>query len=369
MQSMLAARLHSVAQPFQVDRVPIPTPGDDEVLIRVRACGVVPNLKNVAYHYPEWFPFLPLPRLPAIYGLDPTGDIVALGRHVEGLAVGDRAYVNPARSCGACAKCRRGDAVSCMAFTFAGYFGFGPGSRQVLERHSSGGFAEYLVAPASSIVSLPDEITYEQAARFGYLGTAYAALRHASAGAHSTLLINGATGTIGVGATLLALAMGVPRILAVARNEALLADLKALDPRRIETHSTLHGPCTEWARSQTDGFGPDIMIDALGPGAPMEATLTAMQSVSRGGTIVTVGGMEQDIPINPIWIMCSQIRYQGSVWFTTAQGEDMAQMARAGTLDLSRLEHQRFGLAQVNDALDAALHRTHGGFNNIVVMP
>lgn len=370
MESMLAARLHSVAQPFQVDRVPVPTPGDDEVLIRVRACGVVPNLKNVAYHYPEWFPFLPLPKLPAIYGLDPTGDIVALGKHVvEGLKVGDRVYVNPARSCGACAKCRRGDTVSCSAFTFAGYFGFGPGSRRVLERHSSGGFAEYLVAPVSSIVVLPDEISYEQAARFGYLGTAYAALRHANAGSHSSVLINGATGTLGVGATLLALAMGVPKILAVARNEELLAAVKALDPHRIVTHSTLHGPCTEWARSETDGHGPDIMIEALGPGAPADATLTAMQSVSRGGTIVTVGGMDKDIPINPIWIMCSQIRYQGSAWFTTAQGEDMAMMAKAGTLDLSRLEHQRFGLEHVNDALDAALHRSHGGFNNIVVVP
>lgn len=369
MNTMLAARLHSVAQPFQVDTVPVPTPGDDEVLVRVHACGVVPNLKNVAYHYPEWFPFLPLPKLPAIYGLDPAGEIVALGRHVEGLKIGDRVYVNPARSCGGCAKCRRGDTVSCAAFTFAGYFGFGPGSKKVLERHSSGGFAEYLVAPTTSLVVLPEQVTYEQAARFGYLGTAYAALRHANAGSHSSVLINGVTGTLGVGATLLALAMGVPKILAVARNKELLAAVKALAPDRIATYSTLDGPCTEWAKQQTDGFGPDIMIEALGPGAPMEATLTAMHSVSRGGTIVTVGGMDTDIAINPIWIMVNQIRYQGSAWFTTAQGEDMAMMAKAGTLDLSRLEHQRFSLAQVNDALDAAQHRNLGGFSNIVVTP
>ncbi|MER0784371.1 alcohol dehydrogenase catalytic domain-containing protein [Pseudomonas aeruginosa] len=369
MQTMLAARLHSAGQPFQVDRIPVPTPGDDEVLIRVRACGVVPNLKNVIYHYPEWFPFLPLPRLPAIYGLDPAGEVVGVGRHAAGFPIGSRVYINPARSCGTCAKCRRGDTVSCSSFTFAGYFGFGPGSREVLDRHSSGGFSEYLVAPVSSLVVLPDEITYEQAARFGYMGTAYAALRHANAGSHTSVLINGATGTVGVGATLLALAMGVPKILAVARNEDLLAAVKALDPQRIVTHSTLHGPCTEWAKAQTHGFGPDVMIEALGPGAPAEATLSAMQSVSRGGTIVTVGGMDNDIPINPIWIMCSQIRYQGSAWFTTAQGEDMAMMVKAGTLDLSRFENQVFGLEQVNEALDAALHRSHGGFNNIVVVP
>lgn len=367
METMLAARLHDVARPFSIDEIAVPTPGDDDVLVRVRACGLVPNLKNVAYHYPEWFPFLPLPKLPAIYGLDPAGEIAAVGRHVDGLAVGQRVYVNPARSCGACAKCRRGDTVSCSSFTFAGYFGFGPGSRRIFERYPTAGFAEYMVAPASSIVALPDEVSFEEAVRFGYLGTSYAALRHAKAGPHTSVLINGATGTVGVGAVLLALAMGVPRILAVARNEKLLDALRELSPRRIRTYSTLHGPCTEWAKAQTNGFGPDVVIEALSPDAPPEVTLAAMQSISRGGTIVTVGGMDKDLPINPIWLMCNQIAYLGSAWFTTAQGEDMASMARAGTLDLSRLEHQCFPLNQVNEALEAAQHRSHGGFNNIVV--
>lgn len=367
MEMMSAARLHDVGQPFVVDRVPVPVPGDNDVLIRVRACGVVPNLKNVAYHYPEWFPFLPLPALPAIYGLDPAGEIAAVGRRVDGLALGKRVYVNPARSCGGCAKCRRGDIVSCAAFTFAGYFGFGAESKRVFEQYPSGGFAEYMVAPASSIVVLPDEVSYEEATRFGYLGTSYAALRRGQAGIDTSVLINGATGTLGVGATMLALAMGVPKILAVARNEALLAQVKALCPERIVTWSTNAGPCTEWARAQTDGFGPDVMIEALGPGAPPEATLAAMASVSRGGRIVTVGGMDSKLAIDPIWIMCNQISYLGSAWFTTGQGEDMAAMARAGTLDLSTLKHMRFALDQVNDALEAARHRELGGFNNVVV--
>ncbi|OEC34408.1 D-arabinose 1-dehydrogenase, Zn-dependent alcohol dehydrogenase family [Pseudomonas cuatrocienegasensis] len=369
MDMMSAARLHDVASPFVVDRVPVPTPGDDDVLVRVRACALVPNLKNVAYHYPEWFPFLPLPPLPAIYGLDPAGEIVAVGSHVGGLKPGQRVYVNPARSCGACIKCRRGDTVSCSSFTLAGYFGCGPGSKQVFERYPSGGFAEYMIAPASAIVTLPDEVTFEQASRFGYLGTSYAALCHAQAGPQTSVLINGATGTLGVGATLLALAMGVPKILAVARNEALLSELKALDPKRIITYSTKAGPCTDWARENTDGFGPDCVIEALGPDAPPEATMAAIQSVSRGGRIVTVGGMDKELPISPIWLMVNQISYIGSAWFTTAQGQDMAVMAQSGTLDLSRLEQQCFELDQVNHALDAAHHRERGGFINIVVKP
>lgn len=367
MEMMSAARLHDIASPFSVDRVPVPTPGDDDVLVRVRACTIVPNLKNVAYNYPEWFPYLPLPALPAIYGLDPAGEIVSVGRHVSGLAAGQRVYVNPARSCGACVKCRRGDTVNCASFTFAGYFGFGPGSKKIFERYPSAGLGEYMVAPASSIVTISENVSFEQASRFGYLGTSYAALCRGKAGPGKVVLINGATGTLGIGATLLALAMGVPKILAVARNKELLAELKSLSPGRIETFSTLDGMCTDWAKANTDGVGPEIVIEALGPEAPPEVTLAAIHSLSRGGCVVTVGGMDKDIGINPIWFMVNQISYLGSLWFTTAQGQDLATMAAAGTLDMSRFEQKCFALEDVNVALEAARHRDHGGFTNVVV--
>lgn len=369
MEMMSAARLHNVAEPFRIDTVPLPEATGSDVLIRVHACGVVPNLKNVAYKFPEWFPYLPLPPLPGIFGLDPAGEIVAVGPQVAGLSPGQRVYVNPVRTCGGCVKCRRGDLASCSSYTFAGYFGFGPGSAQIFERYPWGGFAQYMAAPASSLVVLPDEVSYEEAARFGYLGTSYGALRKAEAGPETTVLVNGATGTLGVGAVLLALAMGVPKILAVARNEQVLAEIKALAPDRIETFALQNGACTEWARAVTDGYGPDVVIEALGPGAPTEVTLAAMNAVSRGGKIVTIGGREAALPLDPIWLMVNQITYYGSLWFTTAEGDDMARMAKARTLDLSKLHHVRFPLDRVNEALSAAEHRDHGGFSSVVVLP
>ena len=65
---MRAARLHSIGEPFQVDTIPIPEVRPTDVLVEVKAAGVVPNLRNVVTNYPKWFPFLPLPKLPAIYG-------------------------------------------------------------------------------------------------------------------------------------------------------------------------------------------------------------------------------------------------------------------------------------------------------------
>ena len=367
MNMMTAARLHEVGKPFQLDEVAVPALTGSDVLVRVRACGVVPNLKNVVTHYPEWFPFLPLPTLPAIYGLDPAGEIAAVGPDVADLQPGQRVYVNPLRRCGSCHKCRTGHEIACNHLAFAGYFGFCPGADVMYERYPWGGYSEYMVAPAYSLVALPDEVSYDEGARFGYLGTSYGALRRANVGPDTTLLVNGATGTLGVGAVLLALAMGVPRILAVARNEALLARLEAIAPKRIVTHSNHAGPCTDWARAQTGGFGADVVLEALGPEAPPEASLQAMQSVSRDGAIVTVGGMDKKILFDPIWLMCNHISYLGSAWFTTGQGNDMAQMIRAGTLDMSPITHHRFPLSSVNEALEAAQHRDHGGFDNIVV--
>ncbi|MEX5543941.1 alcohol dehydrogenase, partial [Pseudomonas poae] len=73
MGKMQAARLHNVGPTFVIDEIDIPAIGPTDVLVHVKACNVVPNLRNVIERYPEWFPYLPLPKLPAIYGLDASG--------------------------------------------------------------------------------------------------------------------------------------------------------------------------------------------------------------------------------------------------------------------------------------------------------
>ena len=68
------------------------------------------------------------------------------------------------------------------------------------------------------------------------------------------------------------------------------------------------------------------------------------------------------------WMMDNQVALIGSNWFSVADGEALAAMAQAGTLDLSVFQHVRIRLAEVNRALDGSQFRD-GGFTNVVIIP
>ncbi len=368
MVMMRAARLHEVGDTFQVDLVPVPKPRPTDVLVKVMSCGVVPNLHNVVANYPTWFPFLPLPTLPAIFGLDAAGIVEEVGSTVRDIKVGDRVYVNPGLSCGTCEACRRRDNTNCPAYTFQGYFGFGPGSQQIYEDYPYGGFAEFLTAPAANLVKLPESVSFDQGARFGYLGTAYAALRKANFAPGQTILIDGATGTLGLGATLLAIAMGARQIFITGRNAQLLARTKALCQNRIQVVVLGDVASGTVVKHATGGMGVDVVIEALGPNAFPRNVVEAMSGLRRGGKAVSIGGVADPIPVDPFPLMCQQHSLIGSLWFTPAEGQDMAAMADTGILDLSAFVHETYRLDDINEAL-AAVEKRNGGFTNVVIRP
>ena len=367
-QTMRAARMHNVGEPMRVEQVPMPSAGTNDVLVQVKACGMVPNLGNVLANWTTWFPHLPLPKLPATFGLDPAGVVAWVGSHVVNVAVGDRVYVNPLRSCGACQMCRGGERQRCRFFTFNGYFGFGPNSQKIYDLYPFGGFCEYMNAPEYALVKLPDNVTFEQGARFGYLGTSYGAMKKANATAGQSMLVDGISGTLGLGACLLGLAMGVTRILGTGRNRELLAKVKALAPDRIEVHGLGDGSTAKWAKELTGGEGVDFMISALGPGSPASTMVDSLQAVRRGGRAVNVGAVAEPVPVDVHWLMDEQIQLIGSNWFTAAQGQEMAELARAGLLNLSVFEHTQYSLDNINEAI-SGLKERNGGFSNYVVVP
>lgn len=359
-----AARLHVPGEPFRVDRIARPQPRPQDALVQVKACGIIPNMNAIVsgklWHH--------LPKMPAIMGLDAAGIVVKAPEGRSAIAVGDRVYVNPFLACGVCSFCRGGTPLLCADAALRGYFGFSPQGAALLADYPYGGLCEYITAAPDSLVKLPTAVTFEQGARFGYLGTSFAALRRGSVGAGSWIAINGVTGTLGVGAVLLALAMGATRILGWGRSRPVLERLKNLAPRRVDTLALGDQPIADWVRARTDGIGVDVLIDCTGRGGPAAPMLEALNAVKRGGITVNVGALAETLPINPTQFMTSAMRYTGSNWFTNAEAALMADMVQTGALDLSPWEPRIYPLEQTNQAL-ADIKERPGGFVNMVVAP
>jgi alcohol dehydrogenase len=365
-EMMRAARMHAAGCPMVIDTVEKPMAVGTDVVVEVKACGMVPNLGNVLANWESWYPHMPLPPLPAIFGLDPVGIVHQVGELVVNVKPGDRVYVNPARSCGACHACAAGSPQKCDYFTFNGYFGFNRNSLDIYARYPHGGFCEFMRAPQGALVKLPDNVEFRQATRLGYLGTAYAAVKKLGPLAGKTLIINGASGTLGVGATLFALALGISKIYAVARGLPLLERLQALAPRRIEIFSNREGSTAEWVKAVTDGRGADCMLDTLGAVASLESLKDAMKGVRRGGRIVNIGGTAGELGLDVKWWMDEQMELIGSVWFTTAEGIEMAEMMRVGAIDLTVLEARSWPLEKINEGI-SGVASGNGGFTSYLV--
>jgi threonine dehydrogenase-like Zn-dependent dehydrogenase len=279
---------------------------------------------------------------------------------------GDRIYINPFLNCGQCHYCRSGTPMLCSDAALRGYFGFTPRGAKLLEDYPYGGLSEYLTASPHHVVKLPPEVTFEQGARFGYLGTSFAALRRGGAGAGSWIAVHGITGTLGVGAVLLSMGMGVTRILGWGRNRDVLAQLRTIARDRIDTLALGDRPLKDWVRERTDGVGVDVLIDCTGRGGHAAPVAEAVDCLKRGGVMVNIGALAEPLALSPTQFMTGALQYRGSNWFTNAEAALMADMVRVGALDLSLLKPLIYPLEQVNQALTDIKERP-GGFQNFVV--
>lgn len=365
-EMMRAARMHAVGEPMRIEEVERPSARGTDVIVAVKGCGMVPNLANVLANWQTWYPQMPLPPLPAIFGLDPVGVIHEVGDKVVAYRPGDRVYVNPGRSCRACHACLSGQPQKCDFWTLGGYFGYNPNSMEMFRLYPQGGFCEYMTAPQEALIPLPDNVAFEQATRYGYLGTSYAALKKAGPLTGKSLIINGASGTLGVGATLFALSMGISKIFAIARGKRLLERLRDLAPQRIEIFSNADGSTEAWVKERTGGRGADVMLDTLGAVASLDSLKDAMMGVKRGGRIINIGGTAGNLPIDVKWWMDEQMELIGSVWFTAAEGMEMSEMFRTGAVDIGVLEPRTWPLDDVNTAINSTASGD-GGFTSYSV--
>ena len=143
---MKAAVYHGVKS-LSIDELPIPEPGADQVLVRVKACGVCGTDLHIfdgAKGAAECTP-------PTVLGHEFSGEIVKLGSHVDNWKVGDRVAIDPNNTCGECKWCLSGKAHFCSNM-------IGTGTT------SDGGFAEYCVVHKRQLNRLSDQLSFEEGA-------------------------------------------------------------------------------------------------------------------------------------------------------------------------------------------------------------
>ena len=142
----LAAPAPIETAPLRSDSRPTPSPGSDEILVRVSACGVC----RTDLHIVEGD--LPLVRSPIVPGHQVVGRVEATGTHARRFRLGDRVGIAwLRRTCGVCESCRHGRENLCESAEFTGY-------------HADGGFADYAVAPEAFAYAIPPPFADAEAA-------------------------------------------------------------------------------------------------------------------------------------------------------------------------------------------------------------
>jgi len=236
-------------------------PGPGKVRIRIEACGVChSDAGTVEGLFPiEW------PRVP---GHEVIGRIDELGSGVQGWTVGQRVGVGfLAGSCGYCVFCRSGDLVHCQNQEYTGI-------------HHDGGYAEVMIAKASGLVSVPDELSSVDAAPLLCAGlTTFSALRNSPAKAGDLVAVVG-IGGLGHLAVQYARHMGF-EVVAIDRGGAT-AELAA----KLGAHHYIDSVASDAAQAlQALGAAKVILVTASGG----NATTASFKGLRPGGVSIVLG--------------------------------------------------------------------------------
>lgn len=260
----------------------------------------------------------------------------------------------------------------CQNNCLRGYFAIHPpGGDVLLKRYPIGGLSEYVLSPDANIAVLPASIDVATASRFGYIGTSYGGLKKAQMGPGKTLLINGVTGTLGYAAVAIALGLGCTKILGIGRNKERLADVAKMSTtgRVVVRSSEDDEDIMDWIKQQTNGQGTDGLYDCLGVGGDASTTSQLIMSIKPGGrAVLAAGSAAGNINVEYTVAFDRDVAILGTIWFNSAEIDEMTSLIHAGVIDLSYLQHKRYSLTDVNDAFKFVGARP-GGAVNVVVQP
>ena len=304
---MKAAVVREYKQPLHIEEVGVPTPGADEVLIRVEACGVCHSDLHVAEG--DWPQLSRIIKQPLIPGHEVVGRVVEKGEAVGELEIGDRVGVPWLHwACGGCEQCLEGRENLCPAQMITGVT-------------VDGGYAEYIRAKASHATKVPAALTPEEAAPLFCAGvTVYRAMKLAEVKPGQRIAIFG-IGGLGHLAVQIARTLDA-QVIAVDIAEDKLELARALGAEQAVNAAT--GQATRELRALG---GAHV---AVVTSASKAAYDTAFSSLRPGGTLVVVGLPAEPLTFPALLMAGREARIVASSVGTRQDLCEVLEMAAAG---------------------------------------
>jgi L-iditol 2-dehydrogenase len=301
---------------LEMVEMPVPCIGPDDVLVRVRACGICGS----DVHGLDGGTGRRIP--PLVMGHEAAGEVVQTGANVTDLPAGERVTFDSTVYCGSCFYCARGDQNLCDNREV---LGVSPGPYR---RH--GAFAEFVSVPRRIVYRLPENLSFEQAAMIEAVSVAVHAVNLTPVRLGGTAVVVG-SGMIGLLTIQAARHAGCGRVIAVDPDEGRLK--LARSAGATDTIDPKAANAVEAILALTDGSGADVAWECVGATEPVR---TAIGAVRKGGAVTLVGNVSPTIEFPLQAVVSRQIRAQGSC---ASNGEYPAciDMMSRGTIQVDGL--------------------------------
>ena len=327
---MKAAILQEFRKPLVLEEVPPPELEAHEVLIQVEACGVCHSDLHLADG--DWPQLAAIVKKPLILGHEIAGRVVGRGAAVRDFEVGDRAGVPWIHwTCGECALCQEGYENLCLRQKITGVT-------------VDGGFAEFLKAPASHALKIPEGLSSVEVAPLFCAGvTVHRALKQARMSSGERLAVFG-IGGLGHIAVQLARELGA-EIIAVDVSERKLELARTLGAT-----SGLNISSTNVIKELRAKGGVHV---ALVTSAAKAAYDVAFSCLRPTGTLLVVGLPSENLCFPPILMSAKEVHIRASAVGTRQDVREVLAMASEGKI---RCQVTPRPLAHANEVLDELRH-------------
>ena len=343
----MKAMLLSEYKKLAITDMPTPQIADDEVLVRVRACGICGS----DIHGYDGSTGRRIP--PLVMGHEAAGEIERIGAGVKGFGAGDRVTFDSTVSCGRCDYCKAGQINLCDNRMVLGV------SCGDYRRH--GAFAEYVAVPERILYKLPGNLPFERAALIEAVSVAVHAVGLKVPAPSEHVLVVGC-GMIGLLVIQVLRARGCTNIIVVDVDAGRMALARtfgaahALNGKDPETLGAI--------RKLTADQGADVSFEVVGS---TETLLTAIRGVRKGGSVVLIGNVKPTVDLPLQEVVSRQLTLLGSCASSGEYPECIDLMA-SGAVDVKPLISLTAPLED-GPGLFERLHRGGEGLMKVVLQP